>query len=92
MLREEFLKKVKDTCDLSSIRQADEVVRAVVAILKAELPPEQADKIASALPEDLRSGWETVGAYPADILEREDMYYDGAEAGSTEVETTITQG
>jgi len=92
MLREEFLNKVKDACDLSSLRQADAVVRAVVAVLKAELPPEQAEKIASALPEDLRLGWETVGAYPADILEREDMYYDGAEAGATEVETTITQG
>lgn len=92
MLREEFLKKVKDACDLSSIRQADMVVRAVVAVLKAELPPEQAEGIASALPEDLRLGWETVDAYPADILEREDMYYDGAEAGSTEVGTAVDQG
>jgi len=91
MLREEFLKKVKDACELSSIRQADMVVRAVVAVLKAELPPEQAEKIASALPEDLRLGWETVGAYPADILEREDMYYDGAEAGPTEVGITANQ-
>lgn len=94
MLREEFLRKVKDAAGLESTRQADAVVRAVVAVLKAELPAEQAEMIARSLPEDLRLGWEMVGSYPADILEREDMYYEGSEGeGEKEKEApTITQG
>lgn len=91
MLREEFLRKVKEAAGLESARQADAVVRAVVAVLKAELPAEQAEMIAKSLPEDLRLGWETVGSYPADILEREDMYYEGSEGEEKEA-PTITQG
>lgn len=92
MKREEFLRRVQEASGLSSVRQADAAVRAVVAVLKAELPTEQADAIASALPEDLRLGWETVDSYPTDILEREEFYFE-EEKGSAERETpTITQG
>ncbi len=92
MLREEFLRRVKEAADLESLKQADRAVRAVVAVLKASLPPQQAEMIASALPEDLRLGWETVEAYPADILEREDIYYEGSEGQSAREKPTITQG
>lgn len=92
MLREEFLRMVKEAAGLESLKQADQAVRAVVAVLKAGLPPQQAEMIASALPEDLRLGWEMVGAYPADILEREDIYYEGSDAPPMKEKPTITQG
>lgn len=92
MLREEFLRKVKEAAGLESVRQADAVVRAVVAVLKAGLPPEQAEMIAASLPEDLRLGWEMVDSYPADILEREDIYYEGSEGEEQKQAPTITQG
>ncbi|WP_287155409.1 DUF2267 domain-containing protein [Candidatus Solincola tengchongensis] len=92
MLREEFLKKVRDAAGLESVGQADRAVRAVVAVLKAALPQEQAEMIAAALPEDLKLGWEMVDAYPADILEREDMYYEGSEAQPERERPTITHG
>lgn len=92
MLREEFLRKVKETAGLDNVRQADQAVRAVVAVLKAELPAEQAEMIAAALPEDLKQGWEMVDAYPADILEREDLYYEGSGSSPESESPTITQG
>lgn len=92
MRREEFLEKVKEAAGLESIHHADRAVRAVVAVLKAALPNEQAEMIAVALPEDLRLGWETVDAYPADILEREDIYYEGSETTPERERPTITQG
>lgn len=92
MLREEFLRKVKDAAGLESVSQADRAVRAVVAVLKAVLPEEQAEMIAAALPEDLKLGWDMVDAYPADILEKEDMYYDGSEAQHERKRPTITHG
>ncbi len=33
-----------------------------------------------------------VGAYPADILEREDIYYEGSEGVEEKEASTITQG
>ena len=92
VLREDFLRRVKEAAGLDSVRQADAAVRAVVAVLKAELPPEQADMIAAALPEDLRLGWEMVDTYPADILEREDIYYEGSGVSEAKEKPTITQG
>jgi len=56
MMREEFLRKVKEAAGLESVHQADAVVMAVVAVLKAGLPPEQAEMLAASLPEDLRLG------------------------------------
>lgn len=92
MLREEFLRKVKEAAGLDTVSQADRAVRAVVAVLKAELPAEQAEMIAAALPEDLKQGWEMVDAYPADILEREDLYYEGSEATPEKERPSITPG
>lgn len=92
MRREEFLGKVREAAGLESVTQADRAVRAVVAVLKAALPQEQAEMIAAALPEDLRLGWEMVDAYPADILEKEDIYYEGSEAAPERERPTITQG
>ncbi|MGQ9757390.1 MAG: DUF2267 domain-containing protein [Actinomycetota bacterium] len=92
MRREEFLAKVMKVAKLDSVNQADLAVRAVVAVLKAALPREQAEMIAAALPEDLRLGWEMVDAYPTDILEREDIYYEGSQAAPERERPTITQG
>ena len=92
MNRQEFLRRVQLASGLSSIQQADEAVRAVVAILKKELPSEQAEMIAMALPEDLRLGWETVEVYPSDILEKEDMFYDGVGTTVEKETPSITQG
>ncbi len=92
MRREEFLRKVKEAAGLGSVRQADSAVRAVVAVLKAALPAEQAEMIAAALPEDLKLGWETIDAYPADILEKEDIYYEGSGTAPEKETPSITQG
>ena len=54
----------------------------MAAIIKAELPPEQAERIASALPENLRASREIVNAYPADILDKEDIFYEGEETAA----------
>ncbi|MBC7253682.1 MAG: DUF2267 domain-containing protein [Actinobacteria bacterium] len=92
MLREEFLRKVKEAAGLESVKQADRAVRAVVAVLKAELPRDQAEMIAAALPEDLKLGWEMVDSYPTDILEREDIYYEGSEAAPEKERPSIIPG
>ncbi len=87
-----FLTKVMEEAHLDSLRQADAASRVVVGVLKTLLPEELAERIASYLPESLRAGWKQVEAYPADILEREDMYFEGAESEPGEAEITITQG
>ena len=92
MTRQEFLRRVQMASGLSSMRQADEAVKAVVSVLKAELPPAYAHMIASVLPEDLRLGWEIIEAYPADILEREDIFYEGFIPEAEKEAPTITQG
>jgi uncharacterized protein (DUF2267 family) len=91
MNRKELLTIVKESADLENLRQADHAVRAIVGLLKSMLPEELAEEVKSQLPEDLRIGWETVERVPADILEREDFYFEGA--GGEESETpTITPG
>ncbi len=91
MDRKELLTRVRDEAGLSSLRQADGAVRVIVGLLKTMLPGELEDAIAERLPEDLRTGWEVVGPYPADILEREDIYF-GAGAGEMSETPTITNG
>mgnify|MGYP005858109353 CR=1 FL=1 len=91
MDRKELLTRVKEEAGLQSLRQADGAVRVIVGILKAILSADLARAVEESLPEDLRRGWRTVDAYPADILEREDIYYEGA--GEEEKgQPTITQG
>ncbi len=92
MDRKTFLTKVMDEAHLDNLRQADFAVRVVVGVLKSLVPDDLAERIASLLPEDLREGWEQVEPYPADILEREDIYFEGAESEPSSAEITITQG
>ncbi len=92
MDRKALLAKVMEEAHLDNLRQADFATRVVVGVLKSLVPADLADQIASRLPEDLREGWEQVQPYPADILEREDLYFEGAEAEASKTETTITQG
>lgn len=92
MDRKTFLTKVMEEAHLENLRQADFAVRVVVGVLKSLVPEDLAERIASLLPEDLREGWEQVEPYPADILEREDMYFEGAESEPGRAEITITDG
>lgn len=92
MDRKELLTKVKAEAGLQSLKQADGAVRVIVGILKTILSESVANEVEGALPEDLREGWRMVEAYPADILEREDLYYDGAEVADESEIPTITQG
>ncbi|MEJ5187243.1 MAG: DUF2267 domain-containing protein [Candidatus Geothermincolales bacterium] len=92
MDRKEFLARVKEEAGLESIHQADRAVRVVVGIIKALVPGDVAESIAQSLPRDLREGWEAVDPYPADILEKEDIYLGQSQSGEPKTIPTITQG
>jgi uncharacterized protein (DUF2267 family) len=92
MNRKELLTLVKEEAELENLRQADHAVRVIVGALKAMLPDELAEKVKNALPEDLQVGWETVGRLPADILEREDFYFEGIGSEEGKPSATITDG
>ncbi len=92
MDRKELLTRVKEEAGLESLYQADKAVRVVVGILKALVPGEVAERIADALPRDLREGWEAVEPYPADILEREDIYLGQTSPEEPKAAPTITHG
>lgn len=92
MRRKELLARVKKEAKLENLRQADSAVRVIVGILKTLLPEDIARKVEECLPEDLRAGWRVVEPFPADILEREDMYFEGTEGGEGRQTPTITHG
>jgi uncharacterized protein (DUF2267 family) len=92
MNRKELLTIVKESAELENLRQADHVVRAVVGVLKALLPEKLAEEVRDSLPEDLRLGWETVERFPADILEREELYFEGMGSEEEHPSPTITDG
>ncbi len=92
MDRRAFLAKVMEEAHLDNLRQADFATRVVVGVLKSLVPADLAEEIASLLPEDLREGWEQVEPYPADILEREDFYFEGTGMEPPGIEATVTQG
>ncbi len=77
---------------MESIRQADGAVRVIVGILKTLLSEDVARKVEKSLPEDLRAGWRIVEPFPADILEREDIYFGGEQDAAQKEMPTITQG
>ena len=58
------------------------------------LPEKVAEAVEESLPDDLRRGWRLVERFPADILEREDFYFEGSEGEATGVRQapTITDG
>ncbi len=92
MDRKELLTKVRDEAELQSLKQADGAVRVIVSVLKTLLSEEVAREVEESLPEDLREGWRLVEPYPADILERQDIYFEetgGEEPGQI---PTITNG
>jgi uncharacterized protein (DUF2267 family) len=90
--RKELLTKVRDEAELQNLKQADNAVRVIVGILKAMLPEDVAVKVEESLPDDLRQGWRMVEPYPADILEREDMYFEGSGGEEAAQAPTITHG
>ena len=92
MDRKELLTKVRDEAGLHNLKQADNAVRVIVGLLKAMLPEDLALKVERSLPDDLRQGWRIVEPYPADILEREDMYFEGTAGGEATQSPTITHG
>ena len=92
MDRKELLSKVKEEAELQSLKQADGAVRVIVGVLKTLLPEDVAQKVEESLPEDLRRGWKMVDPFPADILEREDMYFEGTGGEEAAEQATITNG
>jgi uncharacterized protein (DUF2267 family) len=92
MDRKELLTRIKDEVGLDSMKQADNAVRVIVGLLKTMLAEDVARMVEESLPEDLRRGWRMVDPYPADILEREDIYFEGSGEGEAVQETTITHG
>ena len=92
MDRKELLTKVRDEAGLQDLKQADNAVRVIVGVLKAMLPGDVAMKVEGSLPDDLRQGWRMVEPYPADILEREDIYFEGTGGEEAAQSPTITHG
>lgn len=92
MDRKELLTKVREEAGLESLRQADGAVRVIVGILKTLLAEDVAAKVEECLPEDLRRGWRMVEPFPADILEREDIYFEGSGGEEAAQQATITNG
>ena len=92
MDRKELLTKVKEEAGLESLKQADSAVRVIVGLLKTMLQEDVARKIEESLPEDLGRGWRVVEPYPADILEREDIYFEGSGGDEAAQAPTITNG
>jgi len=92
MDRKELLTKVKEEAELESLKQADGAVRVIVGVLKTILPENIAREVEDSLPQDLREGWKVVEPFPADILEREDIYFEGMETEETRPTPTITHG
>jgi uncharacterized protein (DUF2267 family) len=92
MDRKELLVRVRDEAGLSDLKQADQAVRVIVGLLKTMLPEEIEDAITERLTPDLRAGWEGVDPYPADILEREDLYFEGSEGPEMAQAPTVTDG
>lgn len=92
MDRKALLTRVKEEAGLESLRQADGAVRVIVGVLKTLLRDEVAKEVEGCLPEDLRRGWMMVEPFPADILEREDMYFDGTGGEEPRQAPTITHG
>lgn len=92
MDRKELLTRVRNEAELPSLRQADNAVRVIVGILKGLLPEDISLQVESSLPDDLRRGWRTVEPFPADILEREDMYFEGTGGQEATQSPTITHG
>ncbi len=92
MDRKELLTRVRDEAGLADLKQADGAVRVIVGLLKTMLPEEIEAAITERLPVDLRTGWEGVDPYPADILEREDIYFEGAGQEQASEIPTVTHG
>ncbi len=92
MDRKELLSRIKDEAGLESLKQADSAVRVIVGLLKTMLREDVARNVEESLPEDLRLGWRVVEPYPADILEREDIYFEGTGGGEAAEVPTITHG
>ncbi len=92
MDRKELLTRVMREAGLDDLRQADRAVRVIVGLLKTMLPEEIEEAVAEKLPPDLRAGWDQVEPYPADILEREDIYFEGPGGEAEGRAPTITDG
>ncbi|RJP33946.1 MAG: DUF2267 domain-containing protein [Actinobacteria bacterium] len=92
MDRKELLTMVRDKAGLQSLQQADKAVRAIVGVLKTMLSHDVAEEIEESLPQDLREGWRVVEPFPADILEREDIYFEGVVEEEPGQHPTITHG
>jgi len=92
MDRKELLTMVREEAGLESLKQADSAVRVIVGALKTMLADDVVKKIEESLPQDLREGWKVVEPFPADILEREDIYFEGMQAEETRPTPTITHG
>lgn len=92
MDRKELLTRVRDEAGLDDLKQADGAVRVIVGLLKTMLPEEIEAAITERLPVDLRVGWEGVDPYPADILEREDIYFGSAGPEQASEIPTVTHG
>ena len=74
--RRQFLEIVMKEAKLESLEQADAAAKAVISLTKAVIGEELSQKIAEISPPDLREGWESIGAFPTDVFERDELLYE----------------
>jgi uncharacterized protein (DUF2267 family) len=77
--RKQFLKAVMAAAKLKSLKEADSVARAVIALTKTIIGEELSQKVAEASPLDLKEGWEAIKAFPTDVFERDEFLYEMGE-------------
>jgi len=73
--RKEFLKELLRLSGLKSIEEADRVARVVIGLIKARIGPELSDRVAEAVPPDLRMGWRSI-ALPAEVMELQEIMFE----------------
>ena len=74
--RRQFLEFVMQEAKLESLEQADAAATAVISLTKTIIGEELSKMIAEISPPDIREGWESIKAFPADVFERDELLYE----------------
>ena len=70
--RKEFLKQFMRLANISSLEEADRLAQVFIGLIKAGIPHELSETIATSVPRDLSKGWRNI-ALPSEALELQEM-------------------
>lgn len=80
--RKEFLQQFMRLANISSMKEADRLAQVFIGLIKAGIPHEVSETIATAVPLDLSKGWRNI-ALPSEALEMQEMMGEMEEVGET---------